>query len=356
MIRVKKTKGSRSSNATAAERNNNFYEPVYHRLYGQCLESRFRPMVSIMSSDNNQLSVTFPIHHQIHKAHLLDFFNAQPPHLFSQDNDSRMTFVFTKADGKYFIKFNSNTYTDLADYNLTPLLETFVGPNRPRYSYEREKHYQPLRINRHEGFLSTQDLKVPFSNVENLDDLDFDDTYTGECLRALRIFKNKCISPFIKATMNSSTLGQDLGQMIHLIDKNYKSISDEQYHGILAKLDEFEQSSFYKDNPALQFHFTIAIHSYSNPPADEVLLYDLAKVRESITFLRQQALKSGRGSEVTVGQIHNMLSILYRHEGAKPTDGQWFPDGSIAILSEQLGYFFPTLNQAQSSINFSQAN
>jgi hypothetical protein len=172
--------------------------------------------------------------------------------------------------------------------------------------------------------LSTQGLKVPFRNVENLDDLDFDDAHTEECLRTLRIFKNKCIGSFIKATMNSSILGQELGQMIHLIDKNYKNISDEQYHSILAKLDEFEHSSFYQNNPVLQFHFTIAIHSYSNSPADEVLLYDLAKVRESITFLRQQALISGRGSEVTVEQIHNMLSVLYMHEGSKPDNGQWF--------------------------------
>lgn len=356
MIRVKKTKTFRSRNATAEERNNNVYEPVYHKLYGQCFESRFRPMTSILSSDDNKLAVTFAIRHQIHQAHVLDFFNSQPPHLFSRGNDSHMTFVFTKAEGRYFIKFNSSTYTDLADYNLTPLLETFVGPNRPRYSYESEQHYQPLRIDISEGSVKTQQLNVPCKNVDTLDDLDFNDTHTAECLRTLRFFKTKCIGPFVKVTMNSSTLGQELGQMIYAMYKNYKNISDDQYHNTLAKLDEFEQSSFYQNNEALQFHYTISIHNYGNPPTDEVLNYDLAKVRESITFLRQQALISGRGSEVTVEQIQNMLSVLYRHEGAKPINGQWFPDGSIAILSEQLGYFIPALNHPISAMSLSHSD
>lgn len=288
--------------------------------------SQFQPMQ--VKSSMGVLTIRFPITHSTPKDHSLDMVDGITPANFFHGVDkgklinSYLQFKFTRDGDKWFLLFECCSYPEIYDYQLNELLSTFVQkmphPNKPSDSNE-----ECFRVSDTKKYVSIGHFRVPIRTLITYDDLDFDGVNVRKELEAIKGFNLNCLKRLEELTYKREEVVHDnakvLGYLLDDMVNNYKAVSSYHYGDALNKLDVIEQSETYQNDP--------------------LIFFSLTPVRGALELLSQRAMVSGRGVEIDEQHVNNLLQELVKHEGIKPGNDIWLPEGSVGLLKKELDSF-----------------
>lgn len=297
------------------------------KAHGLCFKTKFHS--PLINTTEDSITVNFELRHSIHKGHILDKMKEYIPGINSHIDCtefpiySYLQLRFTRDQSRIFLNIKCNAFVDIYDFDFTQLL-IILADNSCSALSTSECDQTNIMISERLVNPVGMRSKLPVRQLTMDDGMD-----VTPILDSVHNYKLNCLKRFEELSVvrepDAYQCSQNLGKILSKINKNYMAVTPSDFKLALILLDKLESNITYQNDPQIWLSMT--------------------KIREALELLSKRAQIFGRGVEIEDSQLIFILKELEYHEGVKPTEGSWFPHGTIDQLREKLTEFYPFLGQ-----------
>ncbi|KTD43279.1 hypothetical protein [Legionella quateirensis] len=297
------------------------------KAYGFCFQNYFQPTLVKTTSDS--LTIYFAVCHRIHHQLLLSQLKRHIPGIHSSIDSaefpvySYFQLKFTTHDSRIFLHMECYAFVDLYDYNFKHLLDLLADFDC------REECSDGLDGS---SIGITEQMVVPdtmHSAVKVRQFTTDKGVFVKPLLSSIQDYVMNCLKRFEELSLNRDMdayhIAINLGQILERIEKNYLTVTFDDYTKALSLLSTLETNDIYQMDPQIWL--------------------SMPKIRDALELLKVKALIGDRGIELDVNKLGLLMQELILHEGARPKPDIWFPLGTVDHLSQQLEDFYPNYKE-----------
>ncbi|RUR15189.1 hypothetical protein ELY21_14980 [Legionella sp. km535] len=300
--------------------------------YGFCFNNFFQS--NLIQTAAGSLTVIFAVRHDIHHQSLSNQLKSYLPGIHSLIDpaefpvSSYFKIKLTAYDSRLFLHMECCAFVDLYHYDLINLLDLLNDHKNGEGSSDAQDK-KPVEIIEQIVVPNTMHSAVKVRHIKTDKGI-----FITPLLNTIQSYALNCLNRFEELSINREAeafqTARDLGVILKRIEKNYLSVTFDEYEMALTLLKTLEGNETYQMDPHIWLSMT--------------------KIRDALERLKDKALFVDKGMEVSQHQLDILMQELKLHEGVKPKSDIWFPLGTVDNLIQQLEVFYPDYTVSSTSL------
>lgn len=300
--------------------------------YGFCFKNFFQS--NLIQTAAGSLTAFFAVRHDIHhqslsnqlKSYISGIHSLIDPAEFPVS--SYIKLKFTAYDSRIFLHMESCAFIDLYHYDLKRLFDLLIDHINGEGSSDAHDK-KPVEIMEQIVVPNTMHSAVKVRHIKTDKSI-----FIPPLLDTIQSYALNCLNRFEELSINREAeafqTARALGVILKRIEKNYLSVTFDEYEMALNLLKTLEGNETYQMDPHIWLSMT--------------------KIRDALERLKDKALFVDKGMEVSQHQLDILMQELKLHEGVKPKSNIWFPLGTVDNLIQQLEVFYPDYTVSSTSL------